>query len=222
MNIKRISIWGIFIIIVGLIVWGLVAAEKKAAIRATTGTAAVTLPNEVTSADWITGSTTAATTLVEYGDFQCPACGVFHSIVSKLVAEQGDKFRFVFRHFPLAQHANAIPSALAAEAAGQQGKFWEMYDQLYTHQAEWSDVANPSAIFLGYAKNIGLSLEKFTADSKSGTLKEKINTQAKDGSKAGISYTPSFFLNGTLVENPRSYEGFWTLIDPTHVATSTK
>lgn len=209
MNTKRISIWAIFIIVVGLIIWGLVAAEKKASTRTT---ATVTLPEEIISADWITGSTTSATTLVEYGDFQCPACGAFHSIVKKLIEEKGDKFRLIFRHFPLAQHPNAIPSALAAEAAGQQGKFWEMYDLLYINQAEWSDVPNPASIFLGYAKKIGLSEAQFNLDMKSDVLKEKITTQAKVGSKAGISYTPSFFLNGTLVNNPGSYEEFVSLI----------
>src|SRR5688572_3908008 len=110
---KRILTWGAFVLVVALVVWGMIAAGKKAEKE----NANVARVDEVTSTDWIRGATSSPVTIIEYSDFQCPACAAYFPIVEKLVAENSDKFRFVYRHFPLSQHANAVPAARAAEAA---------------------------------------------------------------------------------------------------------
>ncbi len=208
---KRIFNWGAFIVIIGLIVWGLVAAQMKAAREEQ----AVLLPTDIaTSTDHIHGNVNAPVTLVEYGDFQCPACGAYYPIVEQIVASTSpDTLRFVFRHFPLTQHANAIPAAKASEAASLQGKFWDMYNKLYSTQKDWENSTDTKTVFVGYAKSLGLDEKKFLSDFESKSIQEVINNQYKGGAKAGINSTPTFFLNGAKIANPQSYDEFKKLID---------
>lgn len=203
--------WIAFAAIVILVIWGLVAAQKKA----TREEKAVLLPTEIaTSTDHIRGSTIAPVTMVEYGDFQCPACGLYHPIVEQVLASTSpDTLRFVFRHFPLTQHANAMSAAQAAEAAAAQGKFWEMHNMLYESQAEWEKVLDPKAIFTGYAQSMGLDVKKFADDYASKATKDKINNDYKGGMRAGINSTPTFFVNGVKIMNPQNYDAFKKLID---------
>src|SRR5580704_72720 len=135
--LKRSIFWIVFIAIIALIVWGMIVAGNKASVAANGNVTAIALNNPVTSADWTIGSSTAPVTLVEYADFQCPACAAFHPIVKQLLAEDGSKIYFAYRYFPLPQHANAIVADEAAEAAGMQGKFWDMSDLLFTNQLDW-------------------------------------------------------------------------------------
>jgi protein-disulfide isomerase len=211
---KRISIWAGFIIIIGLVVWGLIAAENKSIVK----DQSTILLTPVSSADWITGSTTAPIQIVEYADFQCPACGAYYPILKQLTDEEGSKFSLVYRHFPLPQHQNAYPSAIAAEAAGKQGKFWEMHDLIFQHQTDWENAADPSSIYTGYAKTLGLSLDKFATDSADPALRTKIEASLKEGEKAGIDATPTFFVNGKKIMNPHSYDEFKAIVN---VASST-
>lgn len=170
---------------------------------------------EVTAKDWVKGNGEAPATLIEYTDFQCPACGAYYPILDQLSKEQGDKLRIVIRHYPLIQiHKNALPSARAAEAAGRQGKFWEMYDLLFANQEEWSEAADPvKSIFPAYAGRIGLDVEKFKADMADPSLDEKINQDRGTGNELKIAGTPSFFLNGKKLENPTSLEAFKKVIE---------
>ncbi|MEY2664578.1 MAG: hypothetical protein RIT04_386 [Candidatus Parcubacteria bacterium] len=208
---KRILTWAGFIIVIGLIIWGLVVAENKNIAKK----AAVVLRTPVSSADWITGSTTAPIAIVEYSDFQCPACEAYHPLLKRLIAEEGTRFSFVYRHFPLPQHKNAYPSAIATEAAGKQGKFWEMHDIIFEHQRDWQDLEDPTVLFTEYAKTIGLSLEQFSADFKdtSGVLHAKAEASLKEGQKTGIQGTPTFFVNGKMIDNPRSYEALKAILE---------
>lgn len=209
---KRIVTWAGIIIVIALIIWGLVEANKKAA----QGLQPLTLTEQVTSADWIAGSSTAAITVVEYSDLECPACQAYHnSVLKRLVAEEGNKFRFVYRHFPLAQHKSAYAAALAAEAAGKQGKFWEMHDVIFEHQTEWSPtgVASSTAAFAGYAKNLGLDMAKFAADVADPAVRTKIEGSAGSAVGMGVNSTPTFFVNGKSINNPNSYEQFKAIID---------
>ena len=135
MTINRILSWGAFIVIIGLIVWGMIAAGNKAE-KIDNALAPV---DKVVETDWVRGSTTTEVTLIEYSDFQCPACGAYFPIVEEVNEKYGDHFRFVYRHFPLTQHKNATPAAQAAEAAGVQGKFWDMYKLIFTNQKDWVD-----------------------------------------------------------------------------------
>ena len=127
MKIKRILTWACFIIIIALIVWGMVAASRK---HPSTSEVAIPLPTPVTSADWTRGNPNASVTIVEYADFQCPACQAYYPVVEQVFDASSSTTRWVFREFPLPQHADALPAAKAAEAAGNQGKFWEMYSLL--------------------------------------------------------------------------------------------
>lgn len=158
-------------------------------------------------------STTPApkVTVVEFGDYQCPACGYAHPIVKEAVQKYKDNqnFTFIFRNFPLAQHGNALTSARAAEAAALQGKFWEMHGMIYEHQADWENVRDPYSIFEGYAKTLGLTLSKFKTDYESTAVGNTISADQKDGEKAGVTATPTFYVNG------KKMEGVPTLADLT-------
>ncbi len=169
---------------------------------------------EVTAADWTRGGTeTAPATLVEYGDFQCPACGAYYPLVKQLEADFGPSVRMVFRHMPLWDlHPNALPAGLAAEAAGKQGKFWEMADMLYEKQKDWSTLPSAKATFETYAETLGLDKAKFTADMEDKALLEKIQNSRKEGVQRGVQGTPTFYLNGKKLENPQSYEAFKGLV----------
>jgi protein-disulfide isomerase len=206
---KRIVTWGGFIVVIGLIIWGLIAANNKSIDLAKPLTLAV----PVTSSDWITASTTSAVTLVEYSDFQCPACASYAPYVERLVKEAGDKFRFVYRHFPLPQHGNAYAAAIAAEAAGRQGKFWEMSSMLFEGQSDWEGSDKANDLFADYAKTLKLDLKKFVADIADQTLRDKVEEQYKGGAKARIYGTPTFFLNGTSIESPRNYDELKAIIE---------
>lgn len=210
MNIKRIASWIGFFVLVGLVIWGLIVANT----RPPRPMRVVSLPDPVTVADWSLGSTTADTVLVEYSDFQCPSCALYHPLLEKLVLEHGSQFRFVYRHFPLPQHKNAVPAAIASEAAGKQGKFWEMHKQIFEHQADWSELAGAAATdaFISYAEKIGLDMAQFRADLSDKTIAEKVSGSFAIARKAGIPGTPALFLNGVLINTPPNYESLVSLI----------
>lgn len=151
-------------------------------------------------------------TLVEFGDFQCPACGAYYPLVKRLTSDFKDNLTLVFRNFPLVQHKNARPAAYAAEAAGNQGKYWEMFDLLYVNQDKWSKLDNPKDVFDGYAKILSLDLNKFDADMAGDSINQKIQRDLADGNTLGVDSTPTFYLNGEKIANPTSYENFQTLV----------
>jgi protein-disulfide isomerase len=210
MNTKRFFIWGGFIVIIGLIIWGMVAASQKEA----RNNANIVLPDSVVSTDHILGKTDAKLTIVEYGDFECPACGIYYPMVKKITDEYSSTtLRLVFRHFPLSQHPKAIPAAKVAESAGKQGKFFEMYDLLYSNQDEWIKATNSDMVFEGYAKKLGLDIAKFKADINDPEIAKKIDNDYKGGAKGGVNSTPTFFLNGKSIKNPQTYVEFKKIIE---------
>jgi len=150
---------------------------------------------------------------VEYSDLQCPACGAYYPIVKQIVKEFGDKISFEYRHFPLKSiHANAQAAAIAAEAAGLQGKFWEMHDILFERQKEWSGERGKN-IFSKYAKEIGIDVLKFESDIEfNESIKNKVKDDFQSGINLKVNATPTFFLNGERMQNPRSYEEFRSII----------
>ena len=169
---------------------------------------------DITDKDWVKGKSDAPVTLIEYTDFQCPACGAYYPIVKQLSDEMGDQLRLVVRHYPLVTiHKNALSGSRAAEAAGRQGKYWDMYDLLFAHQAEWSLAEDPlKSILPAYAGQIGLDVDKFRADMVDSTLDDKITADRQTGNDLKITGTPSFFLNGKLIKNPTSIEDFKKVI----------
>lgn len=158
------------------------------------------------------GSPSATVTLVEFGDFQCPACGAYHTVVKQLMEKYKESVTLVFRNFPLPMHPNAVPSARAVEAAGKQGKFWEMYDKVYETQSEWSNEKNTAEIFMKYAKEFGLNTEQFAKDMASSEIQKRIDRDISDANVLGINATPTFYLNYEKIQNPASLEDFETLI----------
>ncbi len=164
----------------------------------------------------IVGSKDAKVKVIEFGDFQCPACGAAHPIVKKIMEQYKDNpnVMFAFRNFPLKEiHPNAEISSEAAEAAGEQGKYWEMHNMLYEKQNEWSTAADPTSIFTGYASQLGLDVDKFTASVTNRQYSSIINTDYDDGTKAGVNATPSFFFNGEKVAKVISEDDFKKKID---------
>lgn len=165
----------------------------------------------ITDSDWISGNTQSKTTLIEYADYQCPACGAYYPILKALKQNSGAEFRFVFRNFPLSQHKNAKPAAYAAGAAGGQGKYWEMHDMIFERQEQWSNASNAEALFISYAEFLGLNMEQFKNDIKSSEVMDKVQADYDGGLKAGVRATPTFYLNGRQIQ-PTSYEEFISAI----------
>jgi len=208
MNTKRIIFWASFIIILGLILWGLVVAMNKP-----TAGSSLAAPAPVTSADHVTGPSNAPVTMIEYGDFECPACGAYFPFVERLMKDASTTVRLVFRHFPLPQHPNAPIAAEASEAASLQGKFWDMYRLLYEHQNDWVNLPDAHTIMDSYAEQLGLDMVKFKADLDSAAVKAVVDADQAEGVKIGIDATPTFFVNGKAITNPQSYDAFKALIE---------
>ncbi len=216
MNTKRILFWAGFVIILVLIIWGLIVAMNKPLNTVSHGT-----PAAVSSLDNVVGPVDAPVTIIEYSDYQCPACEYYHDLVEDILASSTVPIRFVYRHFPLndvlpngsVQHPNALPASMASEAAGAQGKFWDMYHLLFKNHAEWTELKDPTDVFAGYAMRIGLNVPQFRIDLSSTTLTNKIMDEKKDGIRIGINATPTFFLNGKFASIPSNYEEFKKIIE---------
>jgi protein-disulfide isomerase len=147
------------------------------------------------------GSPTAPVKLEEFGDFECPPCGILHPILKNLEAEFGPaKLRIVFREFPLVPtHAHALAAARAAEAAGLQGRFWEMHDMIYEHQKDWHEAFDVRPIFEEYATKIGLNLEQYRRDITGEIVEQRIFLDGKRAHSLGVTGTPTVFMNGREV-----------------------
>lgn len=148
--------------------------------------------NELVTADThVKGQASASATLVEFSDFQCPACGAFHPIVKQLELKYKNELKVAYRHFPLPQHTYAQKAAEAAEAAGEQGKFWEMHDAMFENQEHLT-----ADDLKKYAKDLGLDTEKFNQALDSGKFANRVKEDITLGNKIGINATPTFYLNG--------------------------
>lgn len=145
----------------------------------------------------VRGNPNAPVTLEEFGDFQCPTCGTYHAEVKKIEAEYGDRLRVIFRELPLVTiHEHALMAAQAAEAAGIQGKFFEMHDKLYETQTEWTPKKDLVPVFVDYAKQIGLNTDQFQKDLNGEIVAARIFQDGKRAHSFGLKGTPSFFVNG--------------------------
>jgi protein-disulfide isomerase len=171
---------------------------------------AVQAPSEQSGniGDHVFGKPDSRVVLIEYGDFQCPGCGSAFPTVEKVVEKYEDKITFVFRNFPLTGiHPNARVAAAAAEAAGQQNKFWEMYRLLYENQNSWSNLGTSERTdyFVSLAEQLALNKETFLSDLSAQAINQKINFDMAVGKKAGVDSTPTFFLNGEKL-SPETYQ----------------
>lgn len=155
----------------------------------------------------------AKVTVVEFGDYQCPYCAQSYPVLKQINTDYQGKINFVFRNFPLSMHAYAQPAARAAEAAGDQGKYWEMHDKLYENQDAWSTSLNPTNTFVGYARDLKLDVTKFKADMKSSQVADKIAQDMGDGNGLGVNATPTVYINGTKLDVEPTYDNLKAAID---------
>lgn len=152
----------------------------------------------VLGATHVSGEEKALVTIVEFSDFQCPACREAAPVIEDLIRKYQGKIKFVYRHFPLTSiHKNAILVAVAAEAAAEQSKFWEYSDILFDQQDAWSQIWDPRELFLTYAKQVGVSdLAKFQTHIESQASRSRILSDMNLGNQIGVDATPTFFVNG--------------------------
>ena len=157
----------------------------------------------------------AKVNLVEFGDYQCPACAAAYPIVEQLLAQykSNPQVNFVFRNFPLPQHQYAQLAAESAEAAGAQGNYWGMYNLLYTNQDTWVNSTDPLSLFVGYATTLKLDVTRFKSEVQAGKYADVINQDAQDGTALGINSTPTFFINGVMEVGIQSSADFKARID---------
>ena len=147
----------------------------------------------------VRGRPDAAVTLEEFGDFQCPPCGTLAEPIERLEHDYHSRLRVVFHHFPLPNHQHAREAALAAEAAGLQGHFWEMHDLLYREQPVWSTANNARELFNSYAGILGLNLDQFKKDMDSEKVKGRVDSDKTHGASLGVTSTPTVFINNQAV-----------------------
>lgn len=170
--------------------------------------------SEVSAFDQVKGNPNAGVLLTEYSDFQCPACASFYPVAKQLVEEYGDKLGFVYRHYPLFSiHPNAEEAAWAAEAAGKQGKFWEMHDMLFDRQQQWANERGVEKVFGDYAESLGLNREQWLTDYKSDVVRDKVAADVASGNREKVNSTPTFFVNGTKMSAPSSLDDFRRMIE---------
>jgi len=138
--------------------------------------------------------------LEEYGDYQCPPCGLLYPVLKDIEHEYGKQLQIVFHHFPLTKiHKNAMNAARAAEAARNQGKFWDMHDRLYRNQNAWKDLDDPRPMFIQYARDLGLNTDRFTRDLDSPDVEQRIAADMQKGTSIGITGTPTLLIDGNML-----------------------
>ncbi len=201
------SFWSIVIIILIVLVMGVVLLAKSS------GNNSGTIPPQeimnIQDDDNIKGNKEAGVVIIEYSDFQCPFCKIYSFHSRKIAEEFGDEVVVIFRYFPLESiHPHAKLASQAAEAAGLQGKFWEMHDVIFERQEEWSESTDAFGLFKQYAEKLELDLEKFTTDIYSGAVKDRVERDLASALEIGLNSTPSFIINGEQINTPSSYDKF--------------
>ena len=149
----------------------------------------------------ILGNPDAPVTLEEFGDFQCPPCGTLSGPINQLEQDYRPRLRIIFRHFPLTMHRHAREAALASEAAGRQGRFWQMHDVLYREQAVWSEAADVRPLFDTYAGMLGLKIDRFKKDMESEEVNRRVTADQLRGTALGVTITPTLFVNNRALPN---------------------
>lgn len=204
--------WAVFIVIVVAVIGSMVYMSMQGKLDVSDVSADAS--NKIMEAedrngmigDHVFGNPESKILLIEYGDFQCnPGCRIFHENFEPIMrsAEYKEKIAFVYRHFPITQsHPHALASASAAEAAGLQGKFWDMWNLLFANQAEWSQssAADRGGFFEGYAKQLELDIDKFREDLGSDAVSKKIDFDRALANASNVTGTPTLFLNGKQVD----------------------
>jgi protein-disulfide isomerase len=206
---KRVGIIVGVVLVVGLSVFGLI---KLAGSSGSSSSSAINVP-PISKNDISEGNPKAKVTLIEYADFQCPACAAYHPLVNQLLTDFNGRIFYAYRMFPIPNlHQNAIISAQAAYAAWKQNKFFQMDDYLFSSQAEWENLPDPKATFISYAAKLKLDTVKFAADMNSGQAQNYVADSENQATSIGVNQTPTFFVNGQQIDNPANYDGFKKII----------
>ncbi|MEO6109604.1 MAG: thioredoxin domain-containing protein [Candidatus Saccharimonadales bacterium] len=187
----------------GLIVWSRISSPPINVTGVGTNSVAVASKQNGQIADHTFGKTDSKVVLIEYGDFQCPSCGGAHPQIKALTEEYKDKILFIFRNFPLTTiHPNARVASAAAEAAGLQGKYWEMHNLVYESQDEWNTLTGAARTdkFVEYAVALGANKDQFLKDLAASAVNQKISFDQALAKKDSVDATPTFFLNGKKVD----------------------
>jgi protein-disulfide isomerase len=202
---KRVVTWSVVILLIVGSVLGIYQLSKSSQKK--------TIDPAVLAEDQKTGPDDAKVKLIEYADFQCPACKAAEPMVKQLQNDFGDRIQIIYRYFPLKNiHPNAVVAAEAAEAAGKQGQFWQMHDLLFDNQEAWASSANAADYFIQYARSLGLDEDQFTRDLRSEAVSDKINASYDRALDLGLNGTPTFFLNGSQIATPNTYDQFKQMI----------
>jgi len=201
---KKIITGGVVAVLVGLAIFGIATlARQRANEQVDSREIQEAVDQNGDIGDHVKGNMASSVILVKYGDFQCPACAPASVRVQDLMEEYGDRVALIFRNFPLQGMQNSRAAAAAAEAAGLQGKYWEMHSLIFSKQREWSgsSVQRREEQFRSYAEELGLNIDQFNADFASNRVVRKINFDARLGSQDGVSGTPFFVLNGRVLSS---------------------
>lgn len=158
------------------------------------------------------GSESAKLKLVEFSDFQCPACRAAEPFVKKIRDEKSDQVQVIYRHFPLAQHAHAREAANFAEYAATEGKFWQLHDRLFETQSAWEKLPDVTEYFIEIGKEFGLDGQKIKDSIQKSVYNQKINEDISEGSLINVNATPTFYLNGKKL-NIENFSEINNLID---------
>lgn len=212
---------GSVFVIVLIVGWWLYSSSKPSSTIATNpSNTPTTVDRYATAAPGaqppnILGSPTAAVTVEEFADFQCPTCAVKHPELKQITSIYNNRIKFIFRNFPLTQqHPKAYDAAVAAEAAGMQGKFWDMQNLLFTKQGEWASSTDHRKLFTDYAQQIGLDVAKYEADFLGLPAKDRVNKDLERARSLQVNSTPSVYINGMQVPfNQMTVEGMRAMID---------
>ena len=179
-----------------------------------TETAATATHVDIKGGGHFRGPENAAVTLVEFGDYQCPSCGAYHPLVKEILNRYPQQLRLEFHHFPLVTiHPNTMLASQAVEAAGEQGKYWEMHDAVFEHQMEWAGSPNPEPVFIALASGIGLDINKFMQSLRSPEVQTRILKDVERGQEAKVEAVPTFFINGEQIHVRLSMEDFVQAIE---------
>lgn len=195
------SRWIIFAVLCIAVLGGLVYLNRSESVDVSDvdGAAIITGDEPGQFADNVYGNPESDVVLIEYGDFQCPGCANAAGPLNQLKEDYKDDIAFVYRHFPLVSaHPNALAAAAVSEAAGRQGKFWDMLSILFDRQSQWGNTsaADRGGVFEGYARDLALDIDQFQADIGDSEVSAKINFQRTLGTEMGVDSTPTFYLNG--------------------------
>ncbi len=214
MSFVKKNIWRLSFIVVlvgAFLAMGL--ASKNSSLPSSTATAKEEIYFEFTEGEHVKGAENPKVTIVEFSDFQCPACAAYYPVMETLLTDFPEDLQLVYKHFPLrAIHFQAENTAKASEAAALQGKFWDMHKTLFDNQSSWSGTTGKDAL-RQYAENIGLDMAKYDADIESDAVNEVVKSASQFAVDNGLNSTPTFYMNGRKIGNPASYESFKELIE---------